>query len=158
MLYLAVKTFTFHCKKTVTLAFPRCGKCLSSQKLRDLVRGSSSDAIRKKLFLSSCKFVTHLSCRSCLILRRAVLMDSWADDTGNSRRGFAGPNQGCLIHATTGRERKLRQCRYCCIHTRGEKSLPEASRPGLISAMRPDLPQPTHGLIPENPPRSVLFT
>jgi hypothetical protein len=23
-------------------------------------------------------------------------MDSWADDTGNSRHGFAGPNQGCL--------------------------------------------------------------
>ena len=61
------------------------------------MRGSSSDAIRKKLFLSSFKFVTHLSCRSCLILRRATLMDSWADDAGNSRRGFAGPNQDCLI-------------------------------------------------------------
>jgi hypothetical protein len=24
-------------------------------------------------------------------------MDSWGDDAGNSRRGFAGPNQGCLI-------------------------------------------------------------
>ena len=35
--------------------------------------------------------------------------------------------------ATTGRERKLRQCRYCCNNTRGEESLPEASRPGLIS-------------------------
>jgi hypothetical protein len=61
------------------------------------------------------------------------------------------------LFATTGRERKLRQCRYCCTNTRGEESLPEASRPGLISAMRPDLPQPTHGLIPEDPPRSVLF-
>ena len=29
---------------------------------------------------------------------------------------------------------------------RGIKGLPETSRPGLISAMRPDLPQPTHGL------------
>jgi hypothetical protein len=59
--------------------------------------------------------------------------------------------------ATTGRERKLRQCRYCCTYTRGEENLPEASRPGLVSAMRPDLTQPTHGLIPEDPSRSVLF-
>ena len=26
-----------------------------------------------------------------------------------------------------------------------------------VSYMRPDLPQPTHGLIPEDLPRSVLF-
>jgi hypothetical protein len=61
------------------------------------------------------------------------------------------------LFATTGRERKLRQCRYRYTYTRGEESLPEASRPGLISVMRPDLPQSTHGLIPEDPVRSVLF-
>ncbi len=67
------------------------GKCLSSQKVRDLVWGSSSDSIRKKLFLSS--FKTHLSCRFCLILRCTTLMDSCDD-------GFAGPNQGYLILTT----------------------------------------------------------
>ena len=61
------------------------------------------------------------------------------------------------LFATTSRERKLRQCRYCCTDTRGKECLPEASRPGLISAMRPDLPQLTHGLIPKDPPRGVLF-
>ncbi len=61
------------------------------------------------------------------------------------------------LFATTGRERKFRQCRYCSTNTRDEESLSEASRPGLISVMRPDLPQPTHGLIQEDPPRSVLF-
>jgi hypothetical protein len=61
------------------------------------------------------------------------------------------------LFATTGRERKLRQCRYCCTNTRDEENLSESRRPVLISAMRPDLPQPTHGFIPEDPPRSVLF-
>ena len=41
------------------------------------------------------------------------------------------------LFATTGRERKLRQCRYCCTNTRGEEGLPEGSRPGLFSVMRP---------------------
>ena len=36
--------------------------------------------------------------------------------------------------ATTGRERKLRQCRYCCTNTRGKECLPEASGPCLISS------------------------
>ena len=44
------------------------------------------------------------------------------------------------LFATTSRERKLRQCGYCCADTRGKECLPEASRPGLISAMWPDLP------------------
>ena len=61
------------------------------------------------------------------------------------------------LFETTDRERKLRQCRYCCTNTRGEEILSEASRPGLISVMRPDLSQPTYGFIPEDPPRSVLF-
>jgi hypothetical protein len=41
ILYLAVKAFKFHCKKTVTLAFPRVGKCLSSQKLHPLPQSLS---------------------------------------------------------------------------------------------------------------------
>ncbi len=61
------------------------------------------------------------------------------------------------LFTTTGRERKLRQCRYRCTNTRGEERLPETNRPGLISAIRPDLSQSTHGLIPEDPPRIVLF-
>ena len=61
------------------------------------------------------------------------------------------------LFVTTSRERKLRQCRYCCTNTRGEESLPEASRPGLVSTMRPDLTQSTHGFTPEDPPRNVLF-
>ncbi len=59
--------------------------------------------------------------------------------------------------ANTGRKRKFRQCRYCCTNTPDEECLSEVSRPGLISAMSPDLSQPTHGFIPEDPPRSVLF-
>ena len=61
------------------------------------------------------------------------------------------------LFATTGRERKLRQCRYCCTNTRDEESLSESIRPGFISVMSPDLSHPTHDLIPEDPPRSVLF-
>ena len=61
------------------------------------------------------------------------------------------------LFGTTGRERKLRQCRYRCNNTRGEESLPEASRLGLISAMRPDLPHPTHGFMPKDPPRGIVF-
>ncbi len=52
--------------------------------------------------------------------------------------------------ATTSRERKLRQCRDISTDTRSKECLSEDSRPGLISAMRPDLPQPTHGLIPKD--------
>ena len=44
-----------------------------------------------------------------------------------------------------------------CHMARGEESLLEDNRPGLISEMRSDLTQSTHGLIPEDPPRSVLF-
>jgi hypothetical protein len=61
------------------------------------------------------------------------------------------------LFATTSRERTLRQCRYCCTDTRGKDYLTEARRPDLISVMSPDLPQPTHGLIPKEPPRGVLF-
>ena len=55
------------------------------------------------------------------------------------------------LFATTSRERKLRQCWYCCTDTRGKECLSETSRPDLISEMRPDLPQPTHGIIPKGP-------
>jgi hypothetical protein len=34
-------------------------------------------------------------------------------------------------------------------HGGGEKRLPETRRPGLISTVRPDLPQPTHRLVEE---------
>ncbi len=60
------------------------------------------------------------------------------------------------LFATTGRERKLLQCRYCVTNTRDEESLSETRRPGLISVMRTDLPQSTHGLKPEDPARRVL--
>ena len=40
---------------------------------------------------------TLVSSRSCLILRRAVLMDSWDDDTGNSRRGFVVKFQNLFV-------------------------------------------------------------
>ena len=43
----------------------------------------------------------------------------------------------------------LRQGRYISTNTRGKKCLPETSRPGLIPAMRPDLPQSTHGFKPK---------
>jgi hypothetical protein len=68
IVYLTVKSFKFHCKKTVTLAFPRCGEVF-------VVTETES----------------------------TTLMDSWADATGNSRRGFAGPNQDCLILLSSSR-------------------------------------------------------
>ncbi len=61
------------------------------------------------------------------------------------------------LFATTSQERMLRQCRYCCTDTRGKECLPEASRPCLNSAVWPDLPQPTRGLIPKDPHRGILF-
>ncbi len=42
-----------------------------------------------------------MSSRSCLILMRAVLMDSWADDTENSRCGVPGPNINTTIFCKT---------------------------------------------------------
>ncbi len=50
-----------------------------------LVRGSSWVATRQNLFLSSLRFVTHLSLRSSLMFVRAELIGLWADDTGNSQ-------------------------------------------------------------------------
>ena len=43
------------------------------------------------------------------------------------------------LFATTGRERKLLQCRYCVTNTRDEESLSETRRPGLITEMRSGL-------------------
>ncbi len=34
-----------------------------------------------------------------------------------------------VVFATTSRERKLHQCRYCCTDTRGKEYPPEVSRP-----------------------------
>ena len=42
-------------------------------------------------------------------------------------------------------------------HGRGKECLPETSRPGFISTVRPDLPQPTHRLEEEDTLRSILF-
>ena len=103
ILYLTVKDFKFHFKKPRPSRFHDMGKFLSSQKLRNLVRESSSDTIRKNIFLSSFKFVTHLCSRSFLILMFTVQMDSWSDDTGNSHRGFPGPNQIYLILPSSAR-------------------------------------------------------
>ena len=36
------------------------------------------------------------------------------------------------LFETTGRERKLRQCRYCCTNTRGEESLSEDNKQGAL--------------------------
>ncbi len=61
------KLLNFITRKPWPSRFHDVGKCLSSQKLKDLVWGSSSYAIRKNLFLSSFKFVTHLFCRPGLL-------------------------------------------------------------------------------------------
>ena len=50
------------------------------------------------------------------------------------------------LPATTIRERHFRKERDLGSHGGGKEGLPETSRPGLISTMRPDLPQPTHRL------------
>ena len=46
ILDLTVNAFKLHCKKTVTLVFPRVGKYLLSQKVKNLVRGSRCVAKR----------------------------------------------------------------------------------------------------------------
>jgi hypothetical protein len=61
------------------------------------------------------------------------------------------------ISATTNRKRLLCNHWDLSAHRRGEKRLPETSRPGLISTVRPNLPQPTHRLEEENTLRSILF-
>ena len=61
------------------------------------------------------------------------------------------------LFATTSRERKLRQNRDCCTDKRGKEYMSETSRTDLISVMSPDLSQSTHGLIPKDPPRGILF-
>ncbi len=66
-------------------------------KYRILVQGSSSVAMRYNLFLSSLRFVTHLSSRSSLTLLCADLMDSWTEDTGNSILVFPLQKDGCLL-------------------------------------------------------------
>ncbi len=54
------------------------------------------------------------------------------------------------LFATTSGERLLSNYRDQGAHGRGKECLPETSRPGLISTMRPDLPQPTHRLEPQD--------
>ena len=50
------------------------------------------------------------------------------------------------IFATTSRERLPSNNRDLGAHGRGKECLTETSRPGFISTMRPNLPQPTHRL------------
>ncbi len=59
--------------------------------------------------------------------------------------------------ATTTRERYFRKERNLGSNGRDTKGLPETSTPGLISAMRPDLPQPTHRLIPKDTFGVIFF-
>jgi hypothetical protein len=61
------------------------------------------------------------------------------------------------LSATTNRKRLLRNQRDLSAHRRGEKRLPKTSRPGFISTVRPNLPQPTHRLEEESTLRSILF-
>jgi hypothetical protein len=61
------------------------------------------------------------------------------------------------LPAAASREWELRQVRYISTDTRGKKCLTETSRPGLISVMRPDLPQPTHGLEPKYVSGDILL-
>jgi hypothetical protein len=42
-------------------------------------------------------------------------------------------------------------------HGGGEKRLPENRRPGLISTVRSDLPQPTHRLVEEDTLGDIFF-
>ena len=42
-------------------------------------------------------------------------------------------------------------------HGGGEECLSETSRPGFVSTVRPDLPEPTHGLEEEDTLGGILF-
>ena len=59
--------------------------------------------------------------------------------------------------ATTSCERLLRNRWDLGTHGGGEESLPETSRQGFISTVRPDLPQPTHGFKEEDTLGGTLF-
>ena len=59
--------------------------------------------------------------------------------------------------APTSRERHFRKERDLGSNRRSKKGLPETSRPGLISTMRPDLPQPTHRLEPKDTLGGIHF-
>ena len=49
------------------------------------------------------------------------------------------------LPTTAIRQRQLLQVRYISNDTRGKKYPSVTIRPGFMSVMRPDLPQPTHG-------------
>ena len=66
-------------------------------------------------------------------------------------------NVNDIFFATTRRERKFRQCWYCSTDTRDKECLTEANRPCLIPVVWSDLLQPTHGPIPKDPTRRILF-
>ncbi len=59
--------------------------------------------------------------------------------------------------ATTSRERLLRNHWDLSAHGGRKKSLPKTSRPGFVSTVRPDLPQPTHGLKEEDTLGGILY-
>jgi hypothetical protein len=59
--------------------------------------------------------------------------------------------------ATTSRERLLRNHWDLGAHVGGKECLPKTSRPGFVSTVRPDLPQPTHGLKEDDTLGFILF-
>jgi hypothetical protein len=59
--------------------------------------------------------------------------------------------------ATTSRERLFSHDRDLGAHGHGKESLPETSRPGFISAVRPDLPHSTHRLEEVDTLGGILF-
>jgi hypothetical protein len=58
---------------------------------------------------------------------------------------------------TTSREWFLRNHWDLGAHGGGKECLSKTSRSGFVSTVRPDLPQPTHGLEEEDTLRVILF-
>jgi hypothetical protein len=74
--------------------------------------------------------------------------------------GSTSPTQGVYLKfpATTSRERLLRNHWDLVPHGGGKECLTETNRPGFFSPVRPDLPQPTHGLEEEGSDTVVYFS
>ena len=58
---------------------------------------------------------------------------------------------------TTSREWLLSNIWDLGAHGCGKECLPETSRPGFISTMRPDLPQPTHRFVVQDTLGGILI-
>jgi hypothetical protein len=61
------------------------------------------------------------------------------------------------LAVSANRERFLHNHWDLSSHGCGEKRLPETTRPGLISTVRSDLPQPSHGLVKEDTLGGIFF-